>query len=91
MLHPHHLAFELLALGEGLLEGDRPLLHLLCEALLGMLAYRDILHREEDQLHIIEPPGVQEHRAGAEPRQGLADFTVIEDGMLRQHLVQQDP
>ena len=74
MLHPLGLAFQPLALGHFLAEGRRPLLHLafelrllLLELRLGLLAGRDVLHREQDELDIIEAARVQQDRARTNP------------------------
>ena len=60
----------------------------LLELRLGLLAGRDVLHREQDELDIIEAAGIQQDRARANPRKVMADFIVVEDRLLRQNLFQ---
>ena len=74
---PLGVAFQTLALSDFLLEPP-----------LGLLAGRDVLHREEDELDRIEAAGVQQHRARANPLEGLRHFIVIEDRILWQQLFQ---
>ena len=79
MLHPVGLAFQPLALGHFAAQGRRPLLHLafepcllLLELRLGLLAGRNVLHREQDELGIIEAARVQQDRARANPLKVMA-------------------
>jgi hypothetical protein len=74
---PLGVAFQTLALD-----------HFLLESPLGLLADRDILHREEDELNSIEAAGVQQHRAWTNPLEGLRHLIVIEDRLLWQQLFQ---
>jgi hypothetical protein len=74
---PLGIAFQALALG-----------HFLLEPPLGLLAGRDVLHREEDELDRIEAAGVQQHRAWTNPLEGLRHFIVIEDRIVWQQLFQ---
>ena len=76
---PLGVAFQPLALDDFPAEGRRLLLHvafelrlLLLELRLGLLAGRDVLHREEDELDIIEAARVQQHRARTNALEGLA-------------------
>jgi hypothetical protein len=70
---PLGVTFQPLALGDCLLELP-----------LGLLADRAVLHREEDKLDIIEAAGVQQHRARANPLEGLRHLIVIEDRIVWQ-------
>jgi hypothetical protein len=70
-------ALQTLALGDCLLEPPR-----------GLRADRDVLHPEEDELDRIEAAGVQQHRAHANPLEGLRHFIVIEDCIVWQQLFQ---
>ena len=62
---------------------------MLLELRLGLLAGRDVLHREQDELDIIEAARVQQDRARANPLKVMAHLIVVEDRILRQNLFQQ--
>jgi hypothetical protein len=96
MLHPVGLVFQPLALGHFAAEGGRPLLQLafeprlvLLELRLGVLAGRNVLHREQDELDTIEAARVQQDRASSDPRKVMRHLIVVEDRILRQNLFQQ--
>jgi hypothetical protein len=50
---------------------------LLLELRLGVLAGRDVLHGEQDELHIIEAARVQQDRAPSNLRRLLLDSRVV--------------
>src|SRR5437588_8277004 len=72
MRRPLGGAFQALARGPFLLEPR-----------LGLRAGGDVLHREQNELHMIEAARVQQDRARANPLKVMVYFIVVEDRLLR--------
>lgn len=88
MQDPLRLLFQALALGHFAGKDGALLPHELFEPHLILPAGRDVLHREEDELEVIDAAGVQHDRAQTNPLKVMSHEIVIEDRIAGQNLFQ---